>query len=777
MTLPTGTVTFFLTDIAGSTGLWEQYPETMREAMQRHDALVEQVVATYSGQVVRPRGEGDSRFAVFVRASDAVTAAYALQQALTAEAWPLPVPLRVRLALHTGEAELRAGDYYSSAVNRCARLRSLANPGQTLLSLTTVQLARENLPEGITLKDLGHHRLKDLSQPEHVFQLVVPGLPNDFPPLQSLGSRPHNLPTLPTPLIGREREMDALMKLLRREDVRLVTITGPGGMGKTRLALQVMAELLDTFQDGAFFVSLAPLSDPALVAPAIVAALGIQERAGQPLVDILHPYLRNKQLLLLLDNFEQVVAAAPLVADLLAAAPQVTVLVTSREVLRVRGEREFPVRPLAIPALEHLRGAEMNPMATLSHYAALELFKQRAQAVKPNFELTDDNVRAVAEICVRLDGLPLAIELAAARVKLFAPQALLGRLENPLKLLTGGPRDLPARQRTLRATIDWSYVLLDDHEKQLFRQLAVFAGGFSLEAAEEVCKVGADLEGDILDTLEALTNKSLLQQGEGVDGERCFIMLETIREYALEQLLASGEAETLRRRHATYFLRLVETAEPHFFGPDLASWLNRVEAEHDNIRAALAWSQAADDRVQLGLQLAGLLWRFWEVRGHITEGRHWLDALLAKREVAPASVRWLALHTAGNLARTQGDDSRARELFEECLALARELGMKRVIAHMLNNLGKIALDEGDYDQAVALYEEALTGYQELAWQWGVGLVLGNLGRVAHAQHEYDRARSLYQESLALFRAEGDQQRIADKLHDLGHVAYDRASYS
>ncbi|MDQ4075234.1 MAG: adenylate/guanylate cyclase domain-containing protein, partial [Chloroflexota bacterium] len=489
-TLPTGTVTFFFTDVAGSTALWDQDPAGMREAMRRHDALVEAMVVAHGGQVVRPRGEGDSRFAVFVHASDAVAAASALQQALHAEPWPLSAPLRVRLALHSGEADLRAGDYYGSEVNRCARLRSLAHPGQALLSLTTAQLARDSLPEGVILKDLGVHRLRDLSQPEHVFQLIVPGLEEDFPPLLSLASRPNNLPVLPTSLIGREQEVATLTSWLAGEDVRLVTVTGPGGMGKTRLSMQVAAELLDNFPDGVFFVALAPISDPVLVLPTIAQTLHLQEQGTEPLLATLKAYLRDKQLLLLLDNFEQVVEAAPLVAELLATASRLKVLVTSREGLQLRGERRFPLPPLALPDLPSHSCTSRELVVTLSESAAVTLFVERAQAAKPTFTLTPDNALAVVDICRHLDGLPLAIELAAARIKLFTPQALLVRLTattgGALQLLRGGARDLPTRHQTLRDTIAWSYHLLHPAEQALFRRLAVFASGFTLEAAEAV---------------------------------------------------------------------------------------------------------------------------------------------------------------------------------------------------------------------------------------------------------------------------------------------------
>jgi predicted ATPase/class 3 adenylate cyclase len=560
--LPTGTVTFLFTDIEGSTRLWEQHPAAMPAALARHDALLTTAIQEYEGVVVKSRGEGDSLFAVFARATDAVTAACAAQQAILTEPWPLPSPprggagggvrpLRVRVALYTGEADQREGDYYGLGVNRCARLRAAAHGGQILLALATQELVRDFLPEGVRLRDLGVCRLKDLTRPERVFQLLHPELPADFPPLLTLDARPNNLPDQPTALIGREREVEAVRTLLRREGVRIVTLTGPGGTGKTRLGLQAAADLIDDFADGVFFVALAAATESALVAATIAQALGIEQRAGRPRWEDLKSYLRDRQILLVLDNFEQVVTAAPAVADLLAAAPQLKVLVTSREVLHLRGEKEFPVPPLALPDRQHL-----PPLNTLSQYSAVALFIERALDVKPDFAVTNENAPAVAEICHRLDGLPLAIELAAARIKLFPPQALLSRLESRLKLLVGGARDLPARQQTLRDAIAWSYDLLDENEQRLFRRLGVFGGGCTLEAVETVCNAVGGLGLDVAEGIASLVDKSLIQPmpGKEVESDPRFAMLQTIREFSLECLEMSGEARALRRRYASCFL-------------------------------------------------------------------------------------------------------------------------------------------------------------------------------------------------------------------------------
>jgi predicted ATPase len=494
-----------------------------------------------------------------------------------------------------------------------------------------------------------------LTRPEQIFQLVAPDLMADFPPLNTLDARRTNLPAQPTPLIGREREVADVTALLRRGDVRLVTLTGPGGTGKTRLGFQIAAELLDDFAEGTYFVDLAPISDPDLVASVIAQTLGARETGGRPLVELLNTYLREKHLLLLLDNFEQVLSAAPLVAGLLAAAPRLKVLVTSREVLHLRSEKEFPVPPLELPDPQHPKEIE-----TLSQYAAVQLFIARALDVKPDFAVTNQNAPALAEVCARLDGLPLALELAAARIKLFSPEALLARLNSRLAVLTGGPRDLPERQQTLRNTIEWSYNLLDAGEQTLFRRLSIFVGGCTGDAVEAVCNPDGDLPLEVIDRLAALLDKSLLKQLEGSDGAPRFMMLETIREYALERLAASGETEVLRRRHAECFLALAETAEPQFHGSDQRLWLDRIEIEHDNLRAALAWSlegqratpQSPDDQLRsaLGLRLAAALWQFWDRRGYAPEGRRWLERTLAADRGTATPGRLKALVVASMLA-------------------------------------------------------------------------------------------------------------------------------
>jgi predicted ATPase/DNA-binding SARP family transcriptional activator len=580
-----------------------------------------------------------------------------------------------------------------------------------------------------------------------------------------------NLPAQTTPLLGRENDVAAVQALLRQEAVRLVTLTGPGGTGKTRLGLQVAAELLDDFAAGVCFVGLAPIRDPGLVASTIAQTLGVRETSGMPVLEGLKAYLKDRHLLLLLDNFEQVLEAAPLVAELLAAAPRLKVLVTSRTVLRLRGEKNLAVPPLSLPDPQHLPSLE-----TLTQYAAVELFIQRVLDFKPDFGVTNENAPAVAAICHRLDGLPLAIELAAARIKLFSPQALLARLPGThqvsgrLPLLIGGARDLPARQQTLRGAIAWSYDLLDESEKTLFRRLAVFAGGCTLEAAGAVCR--GELEIDILDGLASLVDKSLLQKGEQEDGEPRFTMLETIREYAWERLDDSGEAAATRGRHLDFFLRFAEEAEPEIqSGAEQKAWLDRLEVEHDNLRAALARSEAQGEG-EAGLRLGGALGEFWVMRGHLGEGRERLAELLKLPGMeARTAARAKVFHYAGRLAHGQGDCAAARALFEGRLAISRERGDKDGIAGSLHRLGGLAHAQGDYAAARLCYEEALAISRELGDKGRTAWSLYGLGHVVRAQGEYGAARTLLEEGLAICRALGGKHLIARSFGSLGAMAH------
>lgn len=576
----------------------------------------------------------------------------------------------------------------------------------------------------------------------------------------------NNLPRQLTPLIGREREVAAAKSLLMNGDTRLLTMTGPGGVGKTRAAVKLAEEVAREFADGVAFVSLAPVRDPELVVAAIAQAAGIREAGERSLFERLEIHLRSKRLLLFLDNFEQVADAAPMVTELIKGCPSLKVLVTSRESLRLSGEQEFPVPPLGLPDPERLSESE-----TLSRYDAVALFVERARRVKPDFRLTAENAPSVAGICARLDGLPLAIELAAARVKLLPPQKMLKRLEHRLELLTGGARDAPARQKTLKKTIEWSYDLLEADEQLLFRRLAVFSGGCSLEAAE---KIVGEPDEETLGTLEALIAKNLLRQTEGSNGELRLSMLETIREYALERLSSSGEEESIRRAHTDYYLELAESAEPHLTTAEQVAWLDLLESEHDNLRAALRWSLKRED-AKTALRLGRALWRFWYLRCYLSEGQRWLEEALAKSGGATV-LRAGVLSGAGHIAWSRGEFERAAALRGESLKLFRRLGDKVGTAASLNGLSFVSRMRGDYATAREMCEEALAIYRELDDRWGIAQSLFLLGATAAFEGDHAAARPLLEESVALYRKVGERQGLADALGVLGMSASSRGDY-
>jgi predicted ATPase/class 3 adenylate cyclase len=768
--LPSGTVTFLFTDIEGSTRLLRDLGEQYAGVLAEHQHLLRAAFEQHQGRVVSM--EADSSFVAFPDAVQAVAAASEAQRSLAQHPWPPGTSVRVRMGLHTGQAQISSDNYVGMDVHRAARIAAAGHGGQVLLSQTTYALVERELPAGVTVRDLGQYHLKDLRQPKQLYQLLIAGLQSEFPALKSLNVSPNNLPRQLTSFVGRSTELGEITALLAK--ARLVTLTGPGGSGKTRLALQVATRLIEAFQDGVFFVALAPISDPRLVASTIAQALGLAEITGRSMADRLKDYLRSRALLLVLDNFEQVIAAAPLVADLLAACGGVKFLVTSRERLGLSGERLYPVPSLALPDLTQL---PPPPPVALSRYPAVELFVQRAQAVKPDFRLTSDSTPAVVEICRRLDGLPLAIELAAARTRVLAPPAMLARLAHRLDFLTGGARDQPARQQTLRNAIAWSYALLDEAERQLFRRLAVFVGGFTLAAAEAVA---ADETARALglDQLESLLDKSLLRQLEGGEDEPRFIMLELLREFGLEQLSASGEEDTVRHRHAAYYLSMAEQAEGSLEGAAQIEWMDRMEQAHDNLRAALEWSTATPIESELGLRLANALGLFWEVRGHFSEGRDRLSAILAS---APAQARSAAraklLARAAELAYRQSDYTATRALATESLAICRARDDREGMASALIKLGNAATEGGDYESTFRVLEEALSIWRALGDNHGTARALISLGWAALRSGDNALANERLGEALVISRQLGDTRSIGFELSGLGEIALRTGQYA
>jgi predicted ATPase/class 3 adenylate cyclase len=765
--LPTGTVTFLFTDIEGSTRLWEQDASAMRFALSRHDGILRSAVETNGGFVFKTIG--DAICAAFSSAPEALGAALIAQRALHAEEWDEGGVIRVRMALHTGAVEEQGGDYFGPALNRVSRLLAAGHGGQTLLSLATQELVRDALPDGARLEDLGERRLKDLFRPEHVFQVTVPDLPSEFPPLRTLENLRNNLPLQATPLIGREREVGEVCERLREEEIRLLTLTGPGGTGKTHLALQAAADVLEDFEDSVFFVPLAATTDPDLFYTEIAGALGLRESGDVPLEDLLKEYVGHRKLLLLLDNFEQILSAVPLVGELLSAAPRLKVLATSRIPLGIYGEHDYAVTPLSVPDTKRL-----PPIEVLSQYEAVRLVIERAGAAKAGFEITSENAPAVAEICVRLDGLPLAIELAA-RVRLLPPKVLLTRLANRLKLLTGGAKDLPARQRTLRGAIEWSHDLLEEGERTLFARLAVFSGGRTLEAIEAICDAEGDLPVDALEGVSSLLDKSLLLREETSEEESRFVMLETIHEYAREKLHESGEAAELRGLHSEYFLAFAEEAEAELEGPDQVSWMERLEADLDNFRAALSWLLEVGE-AELALRIGGALRLFWRVRGHLSEGRRWLSEGLSGGDAAPAGVRARAMLVLGDLDVLQGDYPQGEENLEAGLALCREAGDRRGEAQALNILGFVASQRNDLERAEKLLEESLGLSRKAGVPVEISSALNALAVLATFRNDYARATVLQEEGLGMARAAGDVRGIAVHTNNLGLFALARNDF-
>ena len=764
--LPSGTVTFLFADIEGSTLLLQRLGDQYAGMLESYRRLLRAAIKEVWGHEVS--NEGDGFFVAFHRGRDALSAAVAAQRAITTHKWPEGNALRVRMGIHTGEPILAGREYVGIDVHRASRICDVAHGGQILVSQTTQQLIAGELPKGLSLKDLGAHRLKDLAT-ERLFQVIAESLPADFPALKSLDALPNNLPRQLTNFIGREREIAEIKQVL--STAPLVTLVGAGGSEKTRLALQVAADVLADYQDGVWLVELAHLSDPALVAKTAALVLHVREDPGRPLIATLTEFACPRQLLLVMDNCEHLLAACAEFAEaLLSACPGLRILATSREPLGILGERLWEVPPLSLPDHRY----PPSPDGVMQSEAA-RLFADRATLREPQFAVTAANAKAISGICTRLEGIPLAIELAAARVPVMAPEEIADRLNDRFRLLVGGSRTALPRHQTLRATMDWSHELLSKEEKILLRRLSVFSNGWTLEAAEAIGSGDPIRSNQVLDLLSQLVRKSLVRAETG-GAEARHRQLETVREYGGERLLESGEAPDVRNRHRDWYAGLAERAAPELIGERQAAWLHRLAAEHDNLRTALGWSIERGD-VEAGLRLAAPIWQYWLARGHIAEGRRWLETLLKVSEGVAPPVRAQALFAAGNLAvHGQGDYVPGRLFYEESLTLWREIGDKRRIADLLNGVGVLAGAVGDQGSARARHEESLAIRRELGDQWGIGVSLHNLGRVAYREGGYETARTLFAESLALWRNTGDTRRVAMALNNLGFAATRLAEY-
>jgi len=768
--LPSGTVTFLFTDIEGSTKLLTGLgTDRYHEVLEVHTQTLRAAFAV--GHEVRI--EGDALFVVFATASAAIGAAAAAQRALITAAFPHDAVVRVRMGMHTGSgkpASKAAGaDYVGIDVHRAARIAAVAHGGQVLVSGATTMLAGTDLPDGVTVRDLGEHRLKDLAQPEHIYQLVIDGCATEFPPVRGLDATPNNLPTQLTTFIGRDREIARGLELLR--GTRLLTLTGPGGTGKTRLSLQLAAEAAGDFGEGAFWVPLAPISDPELVPSTIAHALGIQVGGNERPLDRVVDHLREKRLLLVLDNFEQILPAATAVASLLASAPELKIIASSRTPLRISGEQEYPIPPLDVPDPERLPSLEI-----LTQSDSVRLFVERARAVKPDFIVTAENAAPIAEICFRLDGLPLAIELAAARVKLLSPQAMLPRLRQGLGLLASAAADRTDRQRTLRGAIGWSYDLLDDGMRRLFRRCSVFVGGAALEQLEAVCGPDAEIGRSLFDGISELVDHSLIRQLE-TDGEPRFRMLVTIREYALEKLAESDEAQQIQDRHAASYLEYAEAAAPHLQGKDLKRWLDRLELEHDNLRAALEYA-ISTGQTDRSSRFVFALWRFWQARSHLREGRLWTERVLALGG-ATAPQRLRALEAAGGVTYWMADEAATRRIYREAYELAKTEGTLADRAQAAYNYAFtfFIMSVGLVDEAGgdAMLRESLAAFRELGDPSGVARAAWALGTmhvqgVGRTREDLLSARDYVNEAHAAHQTLGNRFDMGWDLHALGLAA-------
>jgi predicted ATPase/class 3 adenylate cyclase len=758
--LPTGTVTFLFSDIEGSTRLLQACGDRWPELLARHDALLREAFERHGG--VELGTEGDSFFVAFDSAPAAVAAAVEAQQALYAEPWPETTPIRVRIGLHTGEGTVSNGTYVGLDVHRAARIMSAGHGGQILASSSTESLARGSLTDDVGLVEIGEHHLRDLPAAERLFMVTAADLPRSFPPPRGVSVTVVNLPAELTSFIGREEEVAQIRTLVGEH--RIVTLTGPGGTGKTRLALRVAQEASDDHPGGVYFVPLADIREVELVLPKVGQVVGLLDPGRKPL-ERLPEQLAGRDALLVLDNLEQVIEVARDIAELLARTPDVTILATSRSPLRIYGEFEFGVPPLSMPDPR-----AVPPDAGIVAYPAVALFVERARAVRPDFTVTDENAAAVAEICWRLDGLPLALELTAARIRILTPQAIAARLGHRLDVSGGGGRDRPERQQSLRGAISWSHELLDDEERRFFSSLAVFRGGADLDA---IAAVATDDGLDSLEAVASLVDKSLLRQEELPGGVVRFAMLETIREYAEERLEEREDAHDVRGRHSTYFLELVERLSGRVFDQDGKDVLDAIEREHDNIRGAITWSQERQE-IEMALRYLSACWRFWQIRFHLPEAAERARRTLALPGVdAHPELLVGAEEAAGGIFYWQGDFPAAREHYERALQLQRSIGGDSAIANALYNAASsyvIDLDNPGRSvdpQGLRYIDEALELYRRLGDRHGEGRVLWASMDAHIFDGRRDKARALGRECLAIFEEVGDRFMMAWTEYMLG----------
>lgn len=770
---PTGTLTFCFTDIEGSSRLWERFPDSMGRALARHDALLRESAERHGGFVFKT--VGDAFCIAFPNAREAVAAAIETQRALSKEPWETDA-LEVRMGLHTGAAEHRDGDYFGPALNRVARIMGAGHGGQTLVCNLTASLVRNALPEDVILRDLGEVRLRNLRDPERLFQLQAAGLRSDFPPLRSLVESPNNLPIQLTSFIGREREIAEVKRLVTGH--RLTTLTGTGGTGKTRLLLRTASGMLGEFPGGVWLAELATLSDPDLLGQTVASAVGARERGDQSITDALADFLHDRQAALLLDNCEHLVeAVASLSQFLLRHCAKLRIVASSRAPLGIPGEALFPVPSLEMPDLWGLgRPRIVDPVAHFGRYEAVRLFTDRAATAVPGFSLNRANAETIARIIFRLDGIPHAIELAAARVKVLSPQQILERLDDRFRLLTGSRPGLP-RQQTLRATIDWSYDLLPEPERALLRRLSVFGRGRTLEAIEAVCEGDPVESWSILDLLGNLVDRSLVTVEQDSLNVPRYFLLESLWDYARDKLDEAKETAPFRTRHLEYFVELAERLEPKLEGPDQARWIERIASERGNIRMAVSWSAEIPEGATLGLRLVTALNRYWEVRSHLGEGREHYRTVMERADPEERTLlRAKALEGAGRLAWCQDDTSSARKLYAAAEEIYGETGDEASAGRVLAFRGFVERSDGHSEVAADLFERALEIGESLSNPMVTAVARSGQGSLASDRGDYATARELKKEALVKYRKAGDRWVTGLVGWSLGRSAVDNGDF-
>lgn len=776
--IPSGNVTFLFTDIEGSTKLSQEFPETLQYALDIHHTLMQDAIESNNGYVFEIIG--DAFCSAFQNAEDAVKAAVDAQLNLVNEKWADAV-IKVRIGIHSGNAEWNGKTYMGYiTLARSARVMSCGYGEQIIISSSTYELCKDKflkfvpssqttvlkIKHEIFFRDLGERRMKDVIQPIRLFQIISPGLREDFPPLKTLDARPNNLPVQLSSFIGREGAMKEVKNLLGQS--RLLTIIGTGGCGKTRLAMQTGADMIDEFANGVFITEFAPVSDPSLVMQTLLNSFGVKENQGKSPEELLTEFLNDKEMLLILDNCEHLIhECARLSEILLSRCPKLKIIATSREALNCSGEQTYRLPSLSLPDPSAVNTPEM-----LTNYESVRLFIERALSVNPNFRVNDSNASALSEICIRLDGIPLAIELAAARVKILSLEKIQERLNDRFNLLSSGKRTALPRQQTLKALIDWSFDLLSDNEKILWGRLSVFNGGWTMDAAEEICSDGKIRKNEILHLLSQLAEKSIIIYDEGKERYR---ILETMKQYGEDKLKETDNAEVILEKHFEYFLNFSETAEFNLTGAKAKFWLDNLETEHNNIQSAIEWSLNKGFKNR-SAKLAGVMGNFWKIRGHCSLGNQLLEKILINTHGISKSVLGKAMDVSGMLFLNQGEHEKAYKIHSESLGLFRELEDKNSTAVSLYNIGDVEYSRGNYEKAKKLYEESLEINMEIENDTGISNNLNCLGNVAWNLADYEQAQKFYEDALSMWRKIGDKNGIAVSLNGLGNVFSIRGKY-